>query len=193
MHHIYHTEAVILGSRSRGEAGKYYFLFTRDLGLIYASAAGIRKASSRLRYVLQDYAYVKVDLVRGRDFWRITSASKTNQLDSIRTNLPAFQVMVKICGLLYKLLRGEDANESLFDDFLEGLFVLEKKNGKRDIANVEVVMALRILNNLGYVGEHALLDDLVKSPLDEDLVFGMADKRMHAIRAINRALRETHL
>ncbi len=76
MHHIYHTEGIILGSKNYGETGKYYSIFTRDLGMVYASAQGVRKISSKFRYVLQDFSYVKVDLVRGRDFWRVTSASE---------------------------------------------------------------------------------------------------------------------
>ncbi len=57
MHHIYHTEGIILGSKNYGEAGKYYSIFTRDLGMIYASAQGVRKMSSKLRFILQDFAY----------------------------------------------------------------------------------------------------------------------------------------
>ena len=56
MHHIYHTEGIILGSRNFGEAGKYYYIFTRDLGMITAGAQGVRKMSSKLRFVLQDFA-----------------------------------------------------------------------------------------------------------------------------------------
>ncbi len=193
MHHIYHTEAVILGSRNFGETGKYYYLFTRELGLVYARAQGVRKMSSRLRYVLSDYSYIKVDLVRGKDVWRLTSASKTNKLENIHSNKEAFSVLVKLSNLLYKLLRGEDANTELFDDFINGLFVLEAKKTQIDITNVEIVMALRILNNLGYVGDQSTLKDLVESPFHEELVYGVSDKRVHAIRAINQALRETQL
>ena len=30
MHHIYHTEGIILGSKNFGEAGKYYSVLTDD-------------------------------------------------------------------------------------------------------------------------------------------------------------------
>ncbi len=90
MHHIYHTEGIILGSKAYGEAGKCYYIFTKDLGMIFASAQGVRKISSKLRYVLQDFSYIKLDLVRGKDFWRLTSASKTNALESIAKNPETF-------------------------------------------------------------------------------------------------------
>ena len=126
MHHIYHTEGIILGSRSYGEAGKYYYIFTRDLGMIHASAQGVRKMSSKLRYILQDYSYVKVDLVKGKDFWRVTSASKTNLLENLCTKKEAYLVFVNVAKLLKKLLAGEESNVNLFNDLLNGLSMLEK-------------------------------------------------------------------
>ena len=106
MHHIHHTEGIILGSRNFGEAGEYYSIFTRDLGMIYASAQGVRKMSSKLRFILQDFVYVKNDLVQGKDFWRVTSASKTNQLEQIYKNRATFKVVSNIANLLKRLLAG---------------------------------------------------------------------------------------
>ncbi len=193
MHHIYHTEAVILGSRNVGETGKGFYLFTPDFGLVYARAQGVRKLASRLRYVLSDYSYIKVDLVRGRDVWRITSASKTNSLESIKTNPNLLPTVANLSRLLYRLLRGEEANQPLFADFLQGLTVLETKSSKEEIANLEIVMVLRLLSNLGYIGDHEVFDKLVKSPFEENLIYEMASNKQGAIREINRALRETHL
>ena len=96
MHHIYHTEGIILGSRNYGEAGKYYSIFTRDLGMVYASAQGVRRMSSKLRFVLQDFAYLKIDLVQGKDFWRVTNASKTNLLEQLSKNSGTFEVFSNI-------------------------------------------------------------------------------------------------
>ena len=126
MHHIYHTEGIILGSKNYGEAGKYYAIFTRDLGMINASAQGIRKISSKLRFVLQDFSYVKVDLVRGKDFLRITSASKTNKLENILKNSFNIKIYANISRLLKRLLAGEYPNPSLFADLLNGFHFLEK-------------------------------------------------------------------
>jgi recombinational DNA repair protein (RecF pathway) len=160
---------------------------------VYARAQGVRKLASRLRYVLSDYSYIKVDLVRGRDVWRITSASKTNSLESIKSNPNLLPTVANLSRLLYRLLRGEEANESLFADFLQGLHVLETKSSLEEIANLETVMVLRLLSNLGYIGDHAHFEKLVKSPFEESLIYEMANHKQGAIREINRALRETHL
>lgn len=193
MHHIYHTEGIILGSKNHGEAGKYFNIFTRDLGLIYASASGVRKMSSKLRFILQDFAYVKVDLVRGKDFWRVTSASKSNKLEEITKRRETLEIFQKIAKLLKRLLAGEEANEALFRDTLNGLLVLEKTKNKEELSNIEVVLVLRILGNLGYIGESKNLESLIKSPFEEGIVFEVAKSRPEILKQINKALKETHL
>lgn len=193
MHHIYHTEGIILGSKNFGEAGKYYSIFTRDLGMVYASAQGVRKMSSRLRFVLQDFAYVKVDLVQGKDFWRVTSASKTNALGQLSKNSEIFEIFSNIANLLKRLLTGVEPNEALFLDLISGLSILEKIEAREDLRNVEAVIVLRILNNLGYIGGNETLQNLVKSPFEPNLIFEISQSRTQVLRQINKALKETHL
>lgn len=193
MHHIYHTEGIILGSRNSGEAGKYYYIFTRDLGMIHASAQGVRKMSSKLRFVLQDFAYVKIDLVAGQNIFRITSASKTNRLEQITKKPEILEVLFNISRLLRRLLAGVEPNEVLFDDVIQGLSILEKTENQEDLRNIEAVMVLRIVNNLGYIGGSDVLKNFVKSPFEESIIFEAAKSRVHILREINKALRETHL
>ncbi len=193
MHHIYHTEGLILGSKNFGEASKYYYIFTRELGMIYASAAGVRKMSSKLRFVLQDFAYVNVDLVQGKDFWRITSASKTNELENIFTKPEPLSVYVNVARLLRRLLAGIEPNSELFSDVVEGLKTLEKLESKDEIQNAEIVIVLRILNNLGYIGGGAAVTDLLRSPFEKELVFEISERKREVLKAINHALKETHL
>ncbi len=193
MHHIYHTEGIILWSKNHGEAGKYYSIFTRDLGLVYASAQGVRKMSSKLRFVLQDFAYIKLDLVQGKDFWRVTSAGKTNSLQIICKNRGTFHVFSNIAKLLRRLLAGVEKNESLFADLVEGLIMLEKIDKKEDLRNLEAILVLRILDNLGYIGGGSDLKGLIKSPFEEALLLQVSKSRPEVVSEINKALKETHL
>ncbi|MFA6520200.1 MAG: DNA repair protein RecO [Candidatus Paceibacterota bacterium] len=193
MHHIYHTEGIILGSRNYGEAGKYYSLFTRDLGMIYALAQGVRKMSSKLRFILQDFSYIKVDLVQGKDFWRVTSASKTSKLDKLTKNKSTFEVVSNIANLLKRLLAGVEQNEILFTDLVNGLAILENTEKADDLRNIEAIIVLRILNNLGYIGGNEVLQNLIKSPFEENLIFEVSKSRTQILHQINKALKETHL
>lgn len=193
MHHIYHTEGIILGSKNFGETGKHYSIFTRDLGMIYASAQGVRKISSKLRFVLQDLAYIKVDLVQGKDFWRVTSASKSNALEQLSKKPEIFKVVSNVARLLKRLLAGVEKNEALFADLINGLSILEKIEAKEDLRNTEAIIVLRILNNLGYIGGNEILQNLVKSPFEENLIFEVSKSRSQILHQINKALKETHL
>jgi len=192
VHHIYHTEGIILGSKNFSETGKYYSIFTRDLGMIYASAQGVRKISSKLRFVLQDFAYIKIDLVQGKDFWRVTSASKTNALEQLSKKSETFEVVSNIAKLLKRLLTGVEKNEALFADLINGLAILENVEEK-DLRNIEAIIVLRILNNLGYIGGNEILQNLVKSPFEENLIFEVSKSRSQVLHQINKALKETHL
>jgi DNA repair protein RecO len=191
MHHKYHTEAVILGSSIYGETGKIFFIFTRDFGMLYASAAGIRKLSSKLRYVLQDFSYIRLDLVKGKDFWRITSASKTNELEDIKKHPHTLQVFAHIAKLLRRLIPEQEKNETLFSEVLQGLSILEKVTRKEEAHNIEIIIVLRILSNLGYIGD--IFPHLIRSPLEEELLLQMAEYKSDVISEINRALKETQL
>jgi len=151
------------------------------------------KISSKLRFVLQDFSYVKMDFVRGKDFWRITSASKTNELENISKRPETLEILVKISMLLKRLLAGEDANPELFSDLLKGLSVLEKTEKVEELRNIEMVVVLRILDNLGYIGGSEAFKTLVKSPFEEELIFEVSKNRTRILSEINKALKETHL
>ena len=188
-----------MGSRNFGEAGRHYSIFTRDLGMIYASAQGVRKMSSKLRFVLQDFSYLKIDLVQGKDFWRVTNASKTGMLEQITKTPETFKVFSNIARLLKRLLAGVEPNEALFADLIQGLAILEKtaKNfsseKSADLRNIEAIIVLRIINNLGYIGDSEVLQTFIKSPFEEDMIYQAAKSRVRILSEINKALRETHL
>jgi recombinational DNA repair protein (RecF pathway) len=205
MHHIYHTEGIILSSKNFGEAGKYYSIFTRDLGLIHARAQGVRKLSSKLRFVLQDFAYLKIDLVAGREIFRVTNASKTNVLEQITKKPETLKVFSNIARLLVRLLAGVEPNEALFVDLLHGLTLLEKIQKKEparnathsvaggDLRNIEAIIVLRILHNLGYIGDEDSVQNFIKSPFEENIIFELSKGRTQVLQQINKALKETHL
>jgi len=75
MHQIHTTAGFIIFSRPYGEADKLISIFTRDFGLVTATARGIRLEKSKLRYHAQDYSLGVFSLVRGKEFWRLTSAA----------------------------------------------------------------------------------------------------------------------
>ena len=123
----------------------------------------------------------------------MTSASKTNSLETLVKNPETLEIFTNIAHLLKRLLTGEYPNEALFVDFLNGLTILEKMETEKDLRSMEMIIVLRILNNLGYIGGGQKLDALIRSPFEKELVLEVSKSRREILNQINKALKETHL
>lgn len=194
MHHIFHTHGFILGSRNIGEANKMLTIYTREMGLIRCAAQGIRLNKSKLRFALQDFSYVKVDLVRGRDLWRVTSASSINSFSYALKDKQSHLLIARISKLIERLCDGEEANEKIFDDFVQSIYLMNDEQisiEKREA--LELHLVLRIMNTLGYVGDSEILSDYLALPFDKVKIEDLLKERKSIIAHINKAMNESGL
>lgn len=190
-HTIYTTEGFILKSASFGEANKYFFIFTFDFGLIKVAGQSVRHLKSKLRYSLEDMTLGIFSVVRGREIWRLTSAEKKFKI----VETEKFLLLSRLFSLLVRLLHGEEKNEILFETLKIGfLFLLEEKLTVDELANLECLLALRILFHLGYIGKIGDLNQFILSTsIDSVLLKEMSIYRKQAIAEINKSLLETQL
>ena len=116
MYAITTTPGFVIDSRPYGDAGKIVSIFTRDLGLIMVTAQGIRLEKSKLRYFTQDFSWGVYSLVRGKEFWKLTSAAEL----SLQANLPQDYnaLLARLAFLIRRLLQGEESHAELFDCLL---------------------------------------------------------------------------
>lgn len=193
MYNIYTTPGFVVGSKPRGEAGKIIFIFTRDFGMVTAVAEGIRLEKSKLRYSLQDYSFGTFSLVRGREFWRLTSGAE-QVIDLIK--IDSKQLVARIALLLRRFLHGEENHPELFDCIRDGIQFLEKTPNitEEQLKTLESVIVFKMLELLGYVGKDIILKDKLKQDLfSVELLNELASKRVVINQHINKALRESHL
>lgn len=139
---VHTTEGFILSSAPIGEANRLYHIFTREFGVIIATAQGVRLNVSKLRPHLLDFSFSSVSLVKGKEFWRITSASGIKKSTD--------KTYVQILTIIKRLLQGEGEHESLFDYLKEELF---KENLD------ETHLMIRILLELGYIDKKEITDN----------------------------------
>jgi len=190
MYQKYQTEALVLGSRERGEADKVFALYTRDFGLVWARAAGVRRESSKMRYALQTYCYIQTGLVRGKRGWRLAGSSTQRQFGG---NILGALVFARICKLVMRLVQGEEQNAYLFETLADAQATLSASTHTA-LATVEIVCVARVLYALGYLSEDAL-----GSALLTHTGHGVAQlaevekKRAVLLTSINKALSETQL
>ena len=177
-HHIYQTKAFIIDSKDVGEANKLLTLFTADLGLIFVAAQGVRVMKSKLRPSIQDLSFSKVALVKGKEYWRLTSAEKLISLYDKRVPLHVRLLMSQVLFFIKRLIAGESKHEELFEvisklfsfcieskDFLmgkdleliegleEGEDMVKTKISKARMTAVFLIAQFRILDSLGYGSE----------------------------------------
>jgi len=194
MHHIYHTHGFILGSRNIGEANKMLSIYTREMGLIKTTVQGVRLHKSKLRFSLQDFSYTKIDLVRGRDIWRITSASNMNSFPYARTNKGSLLLIARISKLLERLCVGESPNEDIFNDFIQALYLLDDENiSSSSQEALELHLVLRIMHSLGYIGDSFILSKYLSSSFSIEKTDILLKERRSIISHINKALNESQL
>jgi recombinational DNA repair protein (RecF pathway) len=158
------TEGFVLSYTPLREADRVYSVLTRDLGLIRATATGVRKAASKLRGALEPVSLTTVSLVRGKEYWRATSAEVIEKIESSPEILRPLM-------LLERLVQGEAPHPELFD-------MLREKLGSKDVRGevFETRLVAEILFHLGYLDKSDL--DLEKKEL---------------IAAINNGLSASHL
>ncbi len=194
MHHIYHTEAIILDSKNRGEANRSFTLFTRELGVIHAQAQGVRHLKSKLRYALQDLNLVKVDLVRGKEVWRITSATWIHSFEDIKKTQHVFACVLKVSHLLKRLCAGEGENSPLYEKFKSGLSFFEKHQfNHEEIADAEVALVLSLLYELGYVEKSHVTNPFIGTLFDHEIISKVRPVKKELIAEVNRGIHESHM
>lgn len=146
-YHIYTTKGLVLSAKPLREADRVYSILTRELGLVRATATGVRKEGSKLRGALEPFSLTSVSLVRGKEYWRLTAAELIRRL-------PAEAALARPLALIERLVPGEEAHPELFDAVINELEAGETK------------LVGQALFHLGYLrGEDLALSDkeLVKA------------------------------
>lgn len=194
MHHIYHTHGFITSSRNMGEANKLFVIYTKEMGLVRAVAQGVRLHKSKLRFALQDFSYARIDLVRGRDIWRVTSATTITSFPYARSDKQSLLLTARVSKLLERLCDGEEAHPTIFDDFTQALYVLDDVNTSAETRTaLELHLVLRIMNTLGYIGESGALSEYLALDFSSVKTEALLKERQSIIAHINKALNESQL
>jgi DNA repair protein RecO len=190
MTHLFETvDAIIIAQEQSGEADKTLWMLSAEHGLIAARARGLRHLKSKLRYALQEFSRAKVSLVRGREIWRVATA--TPQVSYSSATLAAREAMSRLASLLRRMV-GEEADAKLFADMLESFNALAAASSLKEAAVIERLATFRLLHRLGYVQAKGALGELLSNNFDDALILSnpLADP---ILATINGAIAESQL
>lgn len=198
VHHIYHTRGIILGSVPVGESNRFYKIFTEEMGLVGATAQSVREGKSKLRYTLQDFSFVSVDLVRGKEVWRITSAGEWRSFPETKMDMARMKLFARICSLSSRLLQGEGREQELFADIVGAADFLEScATPGHPLSNLgvsfETLAAMRVLAYLGYLNPEGYEKFLEPGAYSREILEEFEMDRTKALPLINTALKASHL
>jgi len=194
MHHIYHTHGFIINTRPLGEANKILTIYTKEMGLVRAIAQGIRLHKSKLRFALQDFSYAEIDLVRGRDIWRVTSATTVNTFAYARSDKQSLLLIARVAKLLERLCDGEESHEDIFNDFMQAMYILDDNAVSVETRTaLELHLVLRVMNTLGYIGDSPLLAQYLGSDFSTVETEAFLKEKQSIIAHINKAINESQL
>ena len=193
-YHIYHTRGVVIWSMPTGESNRFYKIFTEELGLVGAVAQSVREERSKLRFVLQDFSWVTLDLVRGKEVWRITSAGEEGTLAETKSDPARLKIFARACSLVLRLVHGEGREDTLFTDLLWVTEFLKKELIPKELEKAsEALVALRILAHLGYLDGTSDTELLYPVPWSKELLEVFEKKRISLTSVINDALSASQL
>jgi recombinational DNA repair protein (RecF pathway) len=147
-HALYQTPAWVLKTKNRGEANKLIWLYTRDFGLIYTTAQSIRLGGAKMKSHIHNLSFVDVDVVRGRDIWRLVGTHELHSGMQLVTS-PWYPFFEKIARLLVRLCVDQEPHGDLWDLLVKIRADLPfREESEIDIFEIHVVT--QILSLLGY-------------------------------------------
>ncbi len=150
----YTTEALVCGSFDQNTADKSFLLFTRDAGMLFATARSVREERSLQRPALQDFSRIRVSLIKGKTGWRVGSVEALQNDFSLATDRQMRSSVVLIYRTLRRFIRGEEASPELFAFVVAALDVSLGVPIERQLFDSAV--QVRILALLGYVDKQEM-------------------------------------
>ncbi len=170
-------------------------LLTRDRGLIWALAQGVRLPQAKLRPFLQPFTHARVELIRGREWWRVVGA-EAGDFSYHGFSPPAKVLLARVFNLLRRLLPAEGGPPAVFDELWQAGRWLNSSSGALVWDDFELVLVARLLHHLGYLPVTRLTS---RSVLDlagpeQFAVSSSTDfPRQQILLAVNESLANSHL
>ncbi len=186
---IYHTEGIVVQIKAVAEADALLFIYTKTMGLILVSAKSLRLAKSKLRFVLQRFSEARIDIVRGKHGWKLTSAQALHTHSVLHRHPYRRIALAAYTALLLRLVQGEEAHEEVYVLLQDMMHLLSLQDDRTGCLHCEILFAVRLLSLLGYwSGEERVLSVPLQEALRE-----VENNKKDFVKKINAALQETQL
>jgi len=149
----YTTTAIVCGSKASNTSDRSYLLFTKEVGMVWATARSVREERSRQRYALQDCALITVSLVKGKAGWRIGSVEALGNTFIDATGRVGRAGVIVVIKFLRRFVHGEMVLPEVLEDAIAVMRTVSKANNVTTMERSVMIFELRALYQLGYVAK----------------------------------------
>lgn len=159
-----------------------------------ATAQSIREQKSKLRYSFQNYAWVKLDLVRGKAGWKIINGSEGEVFRFMKRSGAEQKMFARICLFVMRLVQGEVRDSAVLEILLSLANFLETNKISQQLEiTLETLVTLRILIKLGYADPSRYKDFDTANEISLSLLASFESVREDAVKDIKASLSASHL
>ncbi|MGI5959096.1 MAG: DNA repair protein RecO [Massiliimalia sp.] len=145
------TQGIVLRHRNIGENDRILVLFTKDLGVIEASARGVKRLKSPLAGATQVLCYSSFCLYQGKRGYTVDSAEMISSFYELRLDAAKLSLAVYFCDLLYALhpFAEKENSWNCLRLLLNSLALLERDKKPMDL--LKAIYELRLLSLCGFM------------------------------------------
>ena len=144
---IIKTDGVVIKRTSVGDNDVILTVFTEKLGVIKASAKGVKSLKSRMAAGSALFTYAEFVLKQGKTMYSVSSCEPKESFYNLATNIERLSFATYIADLTGYTVREETPDGQLMSLLLNTLYLLA--NSQRDLRLIKCVYELKLLNYLG--------------------------------------------
>ena len=121
----YQTEAIVLGTENFGEANKMLTLFSRNYGLVKATAFGSRRPKNSLAASSEMFTYIEAELSAGSKVETLRRASILRRYKKLSEDLSTIAYGTLVAEVVRELLAEKQSEPEIFALLLDILTAFE--------------------------------------------------------------------
>jgi DNA repair protein RecO (recombination protein O) len=144
---VYNTQAIVLSSKSFGEADRILTLLTYERGKSKVIARGARRPKNRLAAIVQPLSHIEVQILEGNQLDTLNQGQLINSFRFLREDLDKMSYAFYLCELFETATEG--ATE-LRDYFILLLTALELLQNFENLSLTRIFIEVKLILLQGY-------------------------------------------
>jgi len=145
------TKGIVLVKNDFREADQLFRVYTKDFGKIEILGKAIRKIKSKLRAGIDILCFSEIEFVQGRVYKTLIDARVIEKFKNIKKDFEKLKIGFQIGEASDILIKGEEADEKIFDFLEKSLEDLDKLEEK-SVSKYHLFYCYFVLNFISLLG-----------------------------------------